>query len=118
MENRLVYCLAPEVEENSLRFKPEIGFYVYPEGTEENVDFTSVKNIEGVIDILSALNSCGVHLMGSRGYVYHTGEIAKYLSESLEKDTPIYYLCIPRVCGLRKAVILFDQGRRNSLEKG
>lgn len=104
VENRLVFCENPVLESlgSSRISKENSEFDVYPEGV--TLDFEVLENLQQVLDSLTAMNSVGIHIMGSRGYIYSSDELAKIVEEYLDDKYGAPLQCLPRTFGLRAKV--------------
>lgn len=67
-------------------------------------DFTRRKTVQDIVISLESMCAHNIHIVGSRGYVYHTGKLAKDL---IGMHCMGYYQwnVFPRSCGLREALI-------------
>lgn len=64
-------------------------------------DFSKCLTTDEIRDILETLNGLNLHIVGSRGFVYHSGKLA----EGLVDDQYLAPTMFPRTFGLRQAVI-------------
>lgn len=104
IENRLVFCEKPVLtsKDSSRICQLNSTFEVYPEDVE--LDFTVCDSLEEVLQGLISMNALGVHIMGSRGYIYSSKVLSEILEETVDSGMTYSILCFPRTFGLRAKI--------------
>lgn len=99
----LVYChLIDDVEPYPYRLPLPASEYVE---SNETVDFNEATTINELIGMLEDLHERGMHLVGSRDYVYHSGRMAKEIQGMLSAPITFDITALTRTGGLRQRFI-------------
>lgn len=102
LENCMVVCKNPVMEGGgSNRINTVQSEYTAFENIE--VDFSTCLTTDEVRDCLEKMNKLGMHIMGSRGYVYHSQKLAdmiEFVDEGMIVGAG--FRVFPRTFGLRE----------------
>lgn len=118
VENRLVFCQNPVLEgaASSRICKNNSRYELYPKDSVGlAIDFsnTQIESLDDIRDTLISMSAVGVHIMGSRGHIYHSKVLSQIVQEYVDKVYITPTTCLPRTFGLRARVrefILSDEG--------
>lgn len=107
IENRLVFCENPVLMSviSSRICKNSSEYEVYPEGIVLDFDVDQIETLNDLQDSLIAMNSVGIHIMGSRGYIYSSKVLAEIVEQYLDNIRVAPVTCFPRTFGLRAKVL-------------